>query len=276
MTKTKKEKKQILNDKQRKVVDIAVTAIQVVIIILAIAVSIIVIVNPITSTNNVANGNSKLLPVLSDSMNGTDAYYTNNPYGVTFDIKTRFKTGDLVVAKNPYTNLKDYKIGDIVTFVGNVNGQSALITHRIVKINYQANGDVNNFITRGDANPSEDSALNPNDIKAVYKYHLGGIGNAINWLQDSTHFLLVIVLPLILLFIYNIILVVRMIMANKLAKAKAAAANENAIDEAEIKRQAIEEFLAKQKAEQDKANNNEETGVTEDEKIENNDGEDNK
>ncbi|MCR4661739.1 MAG: signal peptidase I [Clostridia bacterium] len=246
----KKEKKKILNDKQKKIVDIIVTVVQVIVIILAIAISIIVIVNPIGSTNNVASGSIKLLPVLSDSMNGADAYYTNNQYGVTFDIKTRFKTGDLIIAKNPYTNYSDYKVGDIITYVGNVNGQSALITHRIVKINTFPDGSVNSFVTRGDANNAEDAVVNPSTVKAVYKSHLKGVGNAINWLQNSTNFLLVIVLPLVLLFIYNIILVVRMIMANKLAKAQASAAN-NEINEEEIKRKAVEEFLAQQKAKEE-------------------------
>ena len=93
--------------------------------------------------------------------------------------------------------------------------------------------------------------LNPNNVLAVYKTHLKGVGKAVNWLQNPTNFLLVIVIPLALLFIYNIILVVRMVMEFKMAKVKETAGEAVAIDEEEIKRKAIEEYLASQQAKQE-------------------------
>jgi hypothetical protein len=83
-------------------------------------------------------------------------------------------------------------------------------------------------------------------VLAVYKTHLNGVGKAINWLQNATHFLLVIVLPLALLFIYNIVLMVKMIMDAKVAKARETSAGITADDEEEIKKKAIADYLAKQ------------------------------
>ncbi len=243
----KKIKEFKLTPKQKKIVDITVTCLQVAIIILAITVSAIVIANPITSSATVGEGKTKLLPVLTGSMNGKDEYYEETG----FDIKTRFKEGDLVIAKTPENN-RTLKVGDIVTYVGNVNGYEALITHRIVEvIDTDSDGLIDSYVVMGDVVTAKET-LNPNNVLAVYKSHLKGVGSAINWLQNPTNFLLVIVVPLALLFIYNIILVVRMVMEYKMQKAKEQASTEAiAIDEEEIKRKAIEEYLAQQKASQE-------------------------
>ena len=252
----KKIKEFKLTPKQKKIVDITVTCLQVAIIILAITVSAIVIANPITSSATVGEGKTKLLPVLTGSMNGKDEYYETTG----FDIKTRFKEGDLVIAKTPENN-RTLKVGDIVTYVGNVNGYEALITHRIVEvIDNDNDGLMDSYVVMGDVVTAKET-LNPNNVLAVYKTHLKGVGKAINWLQNPTNFLLVIVIPLALLFIYNIILVVRMVMEFKMAKVKEEATNTESavvIDEEEIKRKAIEEYLAKQKAEQEAQSNNDE------------------
>ena len=232
----KKIKEFKLTPKQKKIVDITVTCIQVAIIILAITVSAIVIANPITSSATVGEGKTKLLPVLTDSMNGKDEYYETTG----FDIKTRFKSGDMVIAKTPEN-------------VGSVNGYEALITHRIVEtIDIDNDGLIDTYVVMGDVVTAKES-LNPNDVLAVYKSHLKGVGKAVNWLQNPTNFLLVIVIPLAILFIYNIILVVRMVMEFKMAKAQETASEAVAIDEEEIKRKAIEEYLAQQKAKEDSA-----------------------
>ena len=180
-------------------------------------------------------------------MNGKDEYYETTG----FDIKTRFKSGDLVIAKTPENN-RTLKVGDIVTYVGNVNGYEALITHRIVEVvDVDNDGLVDSYVVMGDVVTARET-LHPDKVLAVYKNHLKGVGSAINWLQNPTNFLLVIVIPLALLFIYNIILVVRMVMEYKMQKAKEQASTEAvAIDEEEIKRKAIEEYLAQQKASQE-------------------------
>lgn len=239
-----KEKKSKLTPKQQKILDIVVTVVQVVIIIIAITISAIVIANPISSSAEVSSGSIKLLPVLSDSMNGSDAFYEAHPDWK----KSSFKTGDLVIAGKVNDNLA-LKVGDIVTFVDDVAGSKQLVTHRIVEvIDVENDGKADTYIVRGDADTQGTNVdhLNPNKILAVYKSKLVGVGKAINWLQDATHFLLVIVIPLALLFIYNVILAVRMIMEAKLAKQAEAQEAAASIDAEEIKRKAIEEYLAQQ------------------------------
>lgn len=225
-----------LNPKQKKILDIVLTAVQIAVVIIAITISAIVIANPIVSSAEVGSGNIKLLPVLTDSMDGNH--------------KDSFKPGDLVIASKP-KNVRTLQKDDIITYVGPVNGIDALITHRIVDIVYESEGIANTYYTVGDKYETVDEAkaVNPNEVLAVYKYHLKGVGNAINWLQDDTNFLLVIVLPLAVLFVYNIIVFVRMLMQGKLDRLREESAQgTNAIDEEEIKRKAIEEYLASKNA----------------------------
>lgn len=252
--------------KTKKIIDIVITCIEVVIVLIAITLSAIVIANPITSSAEVGKGNTKLLPVVSYSMDGTEEFYEEHP---EFAEKGKFVKGDLIIAKNP-DDLGSLEVGDIITYTGNVDGYKALITHRIIEIRKDDSGKVTEFTVQGDnrqTNPLSEQVA-ASDVLAVYDYSLKGVGNAINWLQDSTHFLLVVVLPLIALFIYNIIAFVLMI-----TKAKAEKNALNGIDEEELKKKAIEEYLASQQSSENKDGNDNSNIPENNDKIP---GEDNK
>ncbi len=232
-------KKIELSPNTKKALEITLMAVQIAVVIIAIIISAIVIANPIVSSGEVSEGKTKLLPVLTDSMNG--------------DQKDSFKKGDLVIAKTP-KDVFALEVGDIVTFQYREpsTGITILNTHRIIEVVRGADGKALTYVTHGDANPvGSNENVNPNTVLAVYSSHLKGIGGAITWLQDPTNFLLVIVLPLAILFIYNIVQFVRMIVMAKMAKVKEESAVTANLDEEEIKRRAIEEYLASK-------NNNEE------------------
>lgn len=217
-----------LTPKQRKIKDIVVITLQVLLVLVAITISAIVIANPVVTTSEVSKGSTKLLPILSNSMEGT--------------AKDNFKKGDLVIAKKP-KNVLTLKEGEIITFRGKVEGKDALIIHRIVDVVMDEEaGTAITYITRGDNNPETMiETVNPYNVLAVYSSHLKGVGNAIFWLQTPKNFLLVIVLPLVVLFVYNIIMFVIMLMGAKAQKV--------GVDEDEIRRKAVEEYLANQKDE---------------------------
>lgn len=226
-----------LNDKQKKVLNIVITSLQIAIVLLAIILSAIIIANPNVGNAEVGKANTKLLPVLTNSMKG--------------DKKDSFNKGDLIIAKKP-KDADSLKVGDIVTYKMTIGGTNQLNTHRIVTKGTDGVGNVF-FYTRGDNNTTNDlRTVYASDVLAVYKYHIKGVGSAINWLQKPTNFLLVIVLPLILLFVYNIILFVKMFMQAKLSKVQEEK-DALIVDEEEIKRKAVEEYLATKKAAEEKA-----------------------
>lgn len=221
-------KKIHFSEKQKKVFNITVTALQIVVVLLAIIFAAIILCNPNIDSAEVSGSSIKLLPVLSNSMAG--------------DQEDSFKEGDLIVAKIP-KDKNALNIGDIVTFKYNVGGANRLNTHRIIEKETTAEG-LTVYITQGDAaENNERERIMADEVLAVYDFHIAGLGSAIHWLQNPTNFLLVIVLPLIILFIYNIVMFVRMMVMAKMAKQVEAAAP---VDEEEIKRRAIEEYLRAQ------------------------------
>jgi signal peptidase I len=233
-----KDKDKVKSDKRRKIVNVVFTAIQIVIVIVAISLSLAVILNPNVNNVEVGPGPIKLLPILSNSMSG------NN--------KDSFNMGDLVVSFAPKdaSNLKE---GQIVTFVMYEGGSQFLNTHRITERNVDGNGNVS-YRTKGDATENVDEQVVPaNDVLAVYAFHVPRVGEYLIFLQEPDHFMFIIVVPLAVLFLWNIIVLVKMISD---ARAKAATstvieelkASIPILDEEEIKRKAIEEYLAKQNA----------------------------
>lgn len=233
-------KKMNISEKNKKIINIVLTVFQIVLVLLAVTASIIIIVNP--AQHVVGKTSTSLLPVASPSMTG--------PH------KDSFNEGDLVISKKPDGKKWDaYKleIGDIITFE---NSEGRIITHRIHEVIGSGTPNVR-YITKGDNNAHVDTDpayVSANKVLGIYKSHLVGTGKAILWLQKPTNFLLVIVLPLVLLFVYNIVIFVKMIMDNKVAKAteKAGTIATEGLSEEEIKQKIIEEYLAKQKGDEAK------------------------
>lgn len=77
------------------------------------------------------------------------------------------------------------------------------------------------------------------------------VGGVITWVQDPTHFFIVILVPLILLFGYNVWIVIQYVIEVKTEKAKKLALEEakaggiSLEEEEEIKRKAVEEYMKK-------------------------------
>lgn len=95
---------------------------------------------------------------------------------------------------------------------------------------------------------NDDKLLALDGVLAVWKGgKINGVGGIIRFLQKPVAFALIIILPLFILFAYNIFIIVKMIISDKSEKARKQALEEakaNQIDEEEIKRKAIEEYLA--------------------------------
>ena len=80
---------------------------------------------------------------------------------------------------------------------------------------------------------------------------LSSVGGVITWIQDPAHFFIVILVPLILLFGYNVWIVIQYVIevktekARKLALEEAKAGGISLEEEEEIKRKAVEEYMKK-------------------------------
>ena len=113
-----------------------------------------------------------------------------------------FASGDLIFIKkcDPAT----LKEGDIICFHTIIDNEYALNTHRIKSI--ESVGDARSYTTIGDNNNgiTDQHVISDGDIVGKYAGHLTGFGKVMDFLSSSTGFLIVIILPMMLFFIYQI------------------------------------------------------------------------
>jgi signal peptidase len=112
-----------------------------------------------------------------------------------------FASGDLIFIKT--CDPADLEVGDIITFHTIINNEYALNTHRIESIG-DADG-VRSYVTKGDNNDiSDTNIIADGDIVGRYVGHLAKVGKVMEVLSSSLGFLLIIVLPMLLFFIYQV------------------------------------------------------------------------
>lgn len=112
-----------------------------------------------------------------------------------------FGENDLIIIQqcDPST----LKEGDIVTFHTIIDNQYALNTHRIVSIS-QVNG-LNSYTTKGDNNDLADQhVIADGDIVGKYAFKIPYLGAVMDVLSSTWGFLIIIVLPMLLFFIYQV------------------------------------------------------------------------
>lgn len=112
-----------------------------------------------------------------------------------------FETDDLIFIKQ--VNPETLEVGDVVTFHTIIENEYALNTHRIVDI-VEENG-MRHYTTQGDNNAISDThIITDGDIVGKYVSRLPKVGKVMNFLSGKIGFLLVIVLPMLLFFIYQV------------------------------------------------------------------------
>ena len=135
-------------------------------------------------TNHVASlAGYTPLSVVSDSMSPT------------------FDAGDLIIIRkcDPAT----LQEGDIVTFHTIINNEFSLNTHRITEI--QEDGGARSYVTKGDNNAIADvHMITDGDIVGRFVTRLPKFGKVVDFLSSSMGFLLVIVLPLLIFYVYQV------------------------------------------------------------------------
>lgn len=127
-----------------------------------------------------------------------------------------FEEGDLVISKS-VDDYSELEVGDIITFWTIINGEQVLNTHRIIEIT--ENEGYYYYTTQGDNNTSEDAmSVYYSEVEGVYITHIAGLGSVVDFLQTSTGFLLAIVLPVFLFFVYNLVNFFRVLFAYQAEK----------------------------------------------------------
>ncbi|MBO5069129.1 MAG: signal peptidase I, partial [Roseburia sp.] len=142
---------------------------------------------------------------VSTSGNGVPSIFGIRVFSIqTKSMYPTLEPGDLIF-DSAVKDSSELEIGDIITYWTVIDGQRVLNTHRIVQI-YDGGGYLI-FETQGDNNTIAD-ALTVHESEIVGKYNgkkLGGVGKVFDYLQTSTGFLLVVVVPVAIFFLYHLI-----------------------------------------------------------------------
>lgn len=177
-------------------------------------------------------GGKVMSPVLSNSMSPT------------------IKEGDIIFSRKLADEEKtSLKVDDIITFKVDLDGDGTpeVNTHRISEV--IGSGSSVTYRTKGDNNAIADTyTISAADVISIFDpakdTRIPVLGSVIKFLLTPTGFFVVIVIPLIIFFLFEIIMFVRKIMEVKNAGKKQITAE----DEELIKQKAIEEYIRSQKA----------------------------
>ena len=154
-------------------------------------------------------------------------------------MKPTFSKDDLIICKE-VDDIYDLKEGDVITFWTIIDGKKVKNTHRIVTVN-EFEG-TRSFVTRGDNNNQDDTlpAYAGDIIGKWTDVKLNGFGKVMNFLRTKTGFFICIVIPMAIFFLVELYKFIVTLVELKKPQL-------TADDEEEIKKRAIEEYLASQK-----------------------------
>ena len=152
-------------------------------------------------------------------------------------MKPTFVKDDLIICKE-IDDINSLKEDDVITFWTLIDGKKAKNTHRIVSVVDE--GGSRSFITRGD-NDSIDDTTPVNSADIIGKWtekKIDGFGKIMNFLRTKKGFFICIIIPMALFFIFELYkFIVALIEVRRPEPVEQ-------LDEEEIKRRAIEEYLA--------------------------------
>ncbi|MDP4120326.1 MAG: signal peptidase I [Bacillota bacterium] len=218
---------------------------------------------------------------LSSSSSGVPNLFGYAPMSVQSDSMDSdkpndFKKGDLIISK-VMPKGTEYNIGDIVTFSIAKDGKLVPDTHRIFS-KTKIDGVIY-YQTKGDNAPGIDPKQQTSDT-IIAKYSgikLSGFGLVLDCLKSQVGFFFAVLLPMALLFLYELYVVIMNLIAYNKEKAILAAeeANKARLRESGIAdltedqmKQAVEQYLAKSKDESSEATmSSEEIAENQDEEI---------
>lgn len=202
--------------------------------ILVLAIALAAVCTYISFVSSSGNGVPSLLGIRVFSIQTESMYPTLLPGDLIFD----------TAVKEP----EELRVGDVITYWTVINGERVLNTHRIHEI-YDGGGYLI-FATKGDNNTIADPlTVHESEIVGKYSFRVNSLGKVFDYLQTSTGFLIVIVIPVFLFFLFHLIQFFRVLFAYQNVKNRIKYEQERGSAEDLIEKQKQQELDAKAKME---------------------------
>ena len=176
----------------------------------------------------------------AEKNNGVSNIFGYMPMTVESDsMSPTFKKGDLILVKE-ISDVNSLKVDDVITFWTIIDGKRVKNTHRIVEV--KDNDGVRSYVTRGDNNSADDDIpVSTGDIIGKWtKMRMPGFGKVLDFHRKKKGFFICIIIPMAIFFLFELYKFIATLIEVKKPETEE-------IDEEEIKRRAIEEYLAEQK-----------------------------
>jgi len=223
----------------KKVLNIVKKIVVYAVAILAICMMVFTVVSVSTFNRNDRNlfGHRAYI-VLSDSMSKTD-----------------FDAGDLVLVKEvkDFSSLKE---GDIISYISqNTENYGQTVTHKIRSRTMDANGEPG-FITYGTTTDTDDETIVTYPfVLGKYKTHIPKIGTFFQFLKTPQGYIVCILIPFMLLIIYQGLNCIRLFRRYKKEQTEALQEERDQIEAERLENKKMLEELQALKAQLEKQNN---------------------
>ena len=127
------------------------------------------------------------------------------------DMNIHFNAGDIVIVKK-VTDYKSLQPGDVISFVStNEISYMETVTHMIRKVQLADDGRLVGFITFGtNTGVTDEAIVEPGNVLGKYTGKLPGVGNFFAFVKSTPGYIVCILVPFLLLILYNGINVIRL------------------------------------------------------------------
>ena len=169
------------------------------------------------------------------------------------DMDVHFNAGDIVLIKDvkDKTTLKE---GDVIAFLSmNEDNRGETVTHMIREVKKNEEGKVLGYVTYGTNTGTDDEALvEPEYVLGAYSGKLPGVGNFFAFVKSTPGYIVCILVPFLLLILYNGVNVIRLFRKYKREQMEAMQAEKDKLEAERAENQRMMQELLALKAQLDK------------------------
>ena len=162
------------------------------------------------------------------------------------DMDVHFNAGDIVIIKN-VDDATSLQAGDIIAFLStNSVSYGETVTHMIREVKKTDDGKVIGYVTYGTNTGTNDEALvEPEYVLGAYTGKLAGVGNFFAFVRSTKGYIVCILVPFLLLILYNGMNVIRLFRKYKREQMETMQAERDKIDAERAENQRMmQELLA--------------------------------
>ena len=168
------------------------------------------------------------------------------------DLDVHFDAGDIVIIKNVKDN-RALQAGDVIAFMStNSVSYGETVTHMIREVKKTSDGKVIGYVTYGTNTGTDDEALvEPEYVLGIYTGKLPLVGKFFAFVKSTPGYIICILVPFLLLILYNGVNVIRLFRKYKREQMEAMQAERDKIEEERAEAQRMMQELLALKAQLD-------------------------